>query len=118
MDYDTRISRLEAAIHALSSAPKIAASAHKTASSGDWEYSKAKNAYEDWINRMETFLSEAGQLAENCIQALERQLAMVRTLKMAEYREHLIRLSGLDAKERAAYISSTSMDPSVRAMLY
>ncbi|WP_026692778.1 hypothetical protein [Peribacillus kribbensis] len=109
MDYDTRFSRLEATIHALSSAPKIAASPHKTASSRDWEHSKAKNAYEDWIDRMETFLSEAGQLAENCIQALEGQFAMVRTLKMAEYREHLIRLNGLNPKERAAYISSTSM---------
>ncbi|WP_409290616.1 hypothetical protein [Peribacillus sp. SCS-37] len=118
MDYDARIAALSSVIGSFSGAQRVDLVCPAPAPSDAWDNSEAKQAEEDWNQRMDAFLAEADVLLTSCISALQSQLAYVIQLKEQELRMHLNNMVGLKPEERADYINTAQMDPSVRKLLH
>ncbi|CAM3712969.1 hypothetical protein [Mesobacillus zeae] len=117
MDYNTRISRLEAAIRSLSSAQRVELSCLAPVSASSWNNSISQEAYDSLLSSLDRFLTDYNRQHSSTLRELRSQLIVVQNQKQAEYNGHYTNLRSLPAEERKMYLSRVTMDPSVRSMV-
>lgn len=117
MDFDSRMERIDEAIRRLSSAKNLNLGCPPPLSTSEWKNSQSREAVEELFQSLDQSLMNYNFCYLHLIERLKKLKLELQSKKLSSLLYHRYTLLSLSREEKAEYLRTTKIDPSVRRLL-